>query len=1283
MKKIFGSILFILPFIYTTAQIGLTKEIPSPNASSLGLYGEVPVSYFTGVPAISIPLYEVKGNKVGLPIELTYHASGLRPDMHPGWVGNGWSLQVGGVITRKANGRIDEYKNASYGTQGFYFNYSVLNNYSTWFSTPTLSTNGVAYDQVLPPANPLGVPTNLTQFADVDTEPDEFDFSFLGYSGKFFLDQTGNWQVQSDKALKVIFNPNDFVTPFIQTTQADQNTLINSFRISKAFGKFTIIDEYGNQYIFGSTDLFNTAIEFSDIMIPQLDLVGSSITATSWFLSKIISADKTETIDFNYVRGPFTSFIGYEYSAQQFNIPNDSHCQLQTANSGRAGYSGRVISPVYLKSIAMPSQSLIIDFSNVSASNELKYSYNGATVYAYEKVYNDAGINTNPPAPDYHFPSFYTLITNPAIIPFFDNNPPSSQTWERFIWLKLDAIKIINTANNINIRTIDFGYTNNSQKRLQLKSLNILDADNHSIETSGKNYYSFTYNQTSLPNYLTIYGDHWGFNNYNGNNNLGAGISLDNDFFTPRIPDASGIQTQAEILTRITYPTGGYTVFSYEPNTYSMLVDRTVTSPQPITQTGVAGGLRIKTITTTDLYGSSQTKNYYYVNGYTLGADPSTLPSSGVLDSKPQYSFNTTGITTDGRIFNNSFVSSNSIIPASSNSMGTYIGYSSVVEQRSDGSYTIYQFTNHDNGYGDQAPKNSFNSGVLNGLKFYNSFYFERGHLLKKIIYNNMGQKVNEEEIQYSLITPDSVINSVFSDNITICLWFDVGAYSRTAYLLNFSSFLPINKTSTLYDSDGSGASIIRSTQITYDKHKNVVRQQTINSKGQSEITSYSYPDLFSTTDPSNPYTMMVTMNNVSSPIEKRIIINGNLISGELYTYKSIGTSKIYNDGIYNFESNTPVDASTIVNTAYLNGGSGKLTFDGRYTKVKDISYDPSGNISSVSKTGYDPSSYIWDYNQSLPVAKVLNARNVYASGFPNTSRLNTTAIHLNLELNTNIINHITVGTSGTVNLAFTYSNPTVSGSSQLNWSLNGPSYQSGVLCAATPTSTTNCGSQTNTATITNVPPGNYILSTTLTSCLGFQNYYGYTLNITYPVNIYATVSSINDIAYTSFEYNTENDLNYGTGNWAGIMLSNIREGDFITGSKYYLLTGSTLNKADLIAAQTYIVSYWSDNGSYSVPGSQSITTGVSGSTGSWKYYEHTVTGVSTITITGAGNIDELRIYPIGALMTTYTYTPLVGITSQCSSNNYITYYQYDSFGRLILIRDRDKNILKEFKYSY
>ena len=74
------------------------------------------------------------------------------------------------------------------------------------------------------------------------------------------------------------------------------------------------------------------------------------------------------------------------------------------------------------------------------------------------------------------------------------------------------------------------------------------------------------------------------------------------------------------------------------------------------------------------------------------------------------------------------------------------------------------------------------------------------------------------------------------------------------------------------------------------------------------------------------------------------------------------------------------------------------------------------------------------------------------------------------------------------------------------------------------------------------------------------------------------------------------------------------------------------------------------------------------------------------ISMLEAGNESErLRINNAlpGALITYYTYKPLVGMTSQTDPNGITTYYEYDSSGRLKMIKDNDGRILKTYDYHY
>jgi len=52
-------------------------------------------------------------------------------------------------------------------------------------------------------------------------------------------------------------------------------------------------------------------------------------------------------------------------------------------------------------------------------------------------------------------------------------------------------------------------------------------------------------------------------------------------------------------------------------------------------------------------------------------------------------------------------------------------------------------------------------------------------------------------------------------------------------------------------------------------------------------------------------------------------------------------------------------------------------------------------------------------------------------------------------------------------------------------------------------------------------------------------------------------------------------------------------------------------------------------------------------------------------------------------IVTTYTYDPLIGVTSTTDPKGYTMYYEYDEFNRLKQVKDKDGNILSENEYHY
>ncbi|MCI5055638.1 MAG: hypothetical protein MRY83_05985, partial [Flavobacteriales bacterium] len=195
----------------------------SPNASSLGRYGSIPVSEHTGVPNISVPITTVTDGNLSLPISLSYHSSGNKVEDVASWVGLGWSLNAGGVITRSIQSLPDEGGPSTDYAQ-------TLGYYETHGTEDIDSANvgGAGFWSAL--AN--------NQF---DGQSDLYQFNFNGFSGTFFFNEYREvlFKSHSDLKVHVEYDP----------TIANPAALKHS-----RFLYFKITTPDGTQYYFGGDE---------------------------------------------------------------------------------------------------------------------------------------------------------------------------------------------------------------------------------------------------------------------------------------------------------------------------------------------------------------------------------------------------------------------------------------------------------------------------------------------------------------------------------------------------------------------------------------------------------------------------------------------------------------------------------------------------------------------------------------------------------------------------------------------------------------------------------------------------------------------------------------------------------------------------------------------------------------------------------------------------------------------------------------------------------------------
>lgn len=161
----FGLLLIMWSQICAQKPQGQKLEVISPNAESFKIYEDIPVSMYTGIPQIRIPLHTIQTPYTDINISLNYHSSGFKADMHPSWVGLGWNLDVGGVISREIKYIPDENNSLSFVSScndnpdagiGFYYSYRILDK-TKWYI----------------PDDPLAINSDFkARNIDIDKQPD-------------------------------------------------------------------------------------------------------------------------------------------------------------------------------------------------------------------------------------------------------------------------------------------------------------------------------------------------------------------------------------------------------------------------------------------------------------------------------------------------------------------------------------------------------------------------------------------------------------------------------------------------------------------------------------------------------------------------------------------------------------------------------------------------------------------------------------------------------------------------------------------------------------------------------------------------------------------------------------------------------------------------------------------------------------------------------------------------------------------------------------------------------
>lgn len=485
---------FILSVIGFTSMAqpvnNLVKDVvmPPPNVASLGKYGEIPVSYFTGVPNISIPITSVQDGPLSTSVSLSYHAAGIKVAETASWVGLNWSLNAGGMISRTIQGIADD---------GIYGYYNIGDYYA---AAATNNSN---------PILALSASQGLIS-GQYDGEPDIFNFNVGGISGKFYIDKNHNYQFipQQDFKLEI-----DGGLPF---------------------QGFTITNSDGTRYIFGKVIVNGVTREARDLSRSDGE---AAANATTWYLLRIETYDKKSALDFYYdhefysYKSPATCKIlsptGGCITPGQGTPPPTTQC----SDNGEDLYHRYIrtnIEGKRLTKIVSPTNT--VEFIANTDRQDLEANFN--TGSSLKRALDT--IKT------------YTLLSNGTINPDYCSKYALSYDYY-----------------------IDPNRPNYPEgKRLRLNTVQKM-ACNGSISEPP---HEFTYQTGDIPYRLSKQVDHWGY--YNGatanETKLINAPSTTINGFNYGDSDRNTNETHMKkgVLTKIKYPTGGNTQFTYEANSY-------------------------------------------------------------------------------------------------------------------------------------------------------------------------------------------------------------------------------------------------------------------------------------------------------------------------------------------------------------------------------------------------------------------------------------------------------------------------------------------------------------------------------------------------------------------------------------------------------------------------------------------------------------------------------------------------------------------------------------------
>ncbi|SDP94123.1 hypothetical protein SAMN05428975_3864 [Mucilaginibacter sp. OK268] len=989
----------------------------SPNAASLGKFGDVPVSYATGIPSVTIPLYEINVGKIKIPLSLDYHGGGVRVDEVSSSVGTSWALSGIGEISRSMIGLPDE------NSGGYLSALSLDSLYNYYLYTNYRLPRKLAFAQYI-----LDVRDNAKE-----TQPDVFSYTLNGSSGKF------------------MYRPNGTIMQIPVTNNRIERTTGNNFKIT---------DDQGLVYLFDQQERTQMVSESA---------TGPGSYTSTWRLSKMISPNLADTIYFKYtsVNGDlehnwsFSNILGDEpgdgnYTRQSSSVSTISHSIELIPNEidwrgGKITFSNKQDRSDRTSELRMDSVKV---YSKLNGAFQLIKNIKLYQSYFYSNPTSKTPDNRN----------YRLRLDSVAYLPVnaglptqsyqmtYNNSPIApNESFGQDIWgynngqfnnrtlMPIQTVLWSGTYRTIGEANVDPDSTNTYVQACMLQSIkyptkgkSVFEFEPHqypqdysTMQTQSVNCDAYGSVQLSNTTSFTVsstvqqafrYSATLSAYNYPGvtdrpqikmvDQTTGQQIFLVNNVSSPGQSYSTGT-IALSLVTGHTYviTTNIYTADSRVSATCQ------VSWSVPVSGTTIktGGGLRVSTITNYDNNG-----NFINKEKYQYGND-----GTGQLLTAASYLFIN---------YENPFYESGSQPPLQPNScIITTSNIKAVYYSR--GIYPATQFSGSPVVYGAVTKFDTDNNGAANGKKIFTYTFFSdqaglpiadygtmgvwlishnwrNGFLKQEYTYKSVGgsySPVSIKQYNYQIYRPDTLLQlkikplyirdggCQLSKDTSITRAGSpnhVGDASRTHF---FMGRIPTYTGAILLQSESdttfndAGNKIIAVNNNYYDDPTHILptRKETFNSIGDNLTDVIKYPhDLAAG---GNVYQTMVS-RNIISPIVKF----QQLKNGVQQTLSSIN----YNDWFGNTNLLLP---QTVDGQVLSNPSENRVRFN---------KYDIYGNIQEQQKTNAPVLSYKWGYYNQYPIAQITNALSseFYYEGFEESTATGVTTgiAHTGLKYTTN-----------------------------------------------------------------------------------------------------------------------------------------------------------------------------------------------------------------------------------------------------------------------------------------